>query len=242
VGFPWAVRSIAFLVLALYLISFLALIDHQKTPPMVRPFFDMPAFVDAPFMMLSVASVFSAIAYYIPLLYLPLLTELRIPSIDPDMIFDLLAIVNGASAVGRLMAGLLAAAIGPTETVSISLVLGSLLLFCWIVVDSLAGTIVWAVFWGIVSGALVAVPGAFIPLFCPSLAVVGTRSGMYWVWVGLGMLIGSPIGGAIYDVKSTSKGVWRLQVFAGISMMIAAMLTIYPIIYLRRRGSSTARG
>lgn len=234
-GFPWAVRAIGFVTLGLYLVSYLVLINHPKKPPMARRFFDASAFTDMPFMVLSVASLFSATAYYIPLLYLPLLTKIRIPHVQPHIASDLLAILNGASVVGRLIAGVVAAKYGPTETIFISLVMGSILLFCWIVVDTVPGTIVWSVFWGMISGVLVALPGAFIPLFCPSLSVIGTRSGMYWAWVGAGLLIGSPIGGAIYDVKAGRGDWWRLQVFAGVFMMGAAALIVYPILHLRRK-------
>jgi predicted MFS family arabinose efflux permease len=235
IGFPWAVRSIAFVVLGLYLVSYLTLLNPRKTPPTVRRFYDTSAFVDVPFMLLSVASLFSSTAYYIPFLYLPTLAKARVPSIDPDLVFNILAIINGASAVGRLLSGVAAAVYGPTETIAVSLVFGSILLFCWTAVDSVAGIVAWSVFWGMVSGVLVALPGAFIPLFCPSLAAMGTRSGMFWAWIGAGLLIGSSIGGAIYDPKAASSDRWHLQIFAGLCMMAAAVLTVYPIMHLRRK-------
>jgi MFS family permease len=184
VGFPWAIRSIAFVTFALYVVSFLPLFGRRSKPPTVRQFFDTSALTDTPFMALCIASLFSSIAYYIPLLYLPLLAKDRIPSINTDLVFDLIAILNGASAVGRLLAGLVAAIYGPTETIAVSLLFGSIILFCWTVVYSVAGTVVWAVFWGMISGVLVALPGTFVPLFCPSLSLIGTRSGVYWIWIG----------------------------------------------------------
>lgn len=234
IGFPWTVRSIGFVVFGLYLISYLVLVRPQAKKAGRRSF-DRTAFVDGPFMTLCVASLFSAIAFYIPLLYLPLFTEIRIPSIDPNLTLDLLPILNGASVVSRLLAGFAAAIFGPTETITVSLIFGSILLFSWIAVDTIAGTVVWSVFWGMISGILVSLPGAFIPLFCPSLSVLGTRSGMYWIWVGLGILIGSPIAGAIFDFTSTATNYWRLQVFAGIFMLGAAALNVYPVIHLRRK-------
>lgn len=249
IGFPWTVRSIGFVAWGLYLVSYVVLLGRQQPRTMsLRRFFDPSALTDLPFLLLCIASVCSATAYYIPSLYLPLVTLERISSASPDFGFDLLAILNGASVVGRLLAGFAAAIWGPTETISICLVLGSVLLFCWSAVNTISGTIAWAVFWGMISGVLVALPGAFIPLFCPSLAVVGTRSGMYWVFVGLGMLIGSPIGGAIYDGRRSSQESdsgddwWQLQVFAGIFMMTAAALTVYPIIHLRRKKKMSATG
>ncbi len=242
IGFPWTVRCIGFVFLALYLLSYLVLLGPQPEPRAVRRFFDTSAFTSLPFMMLSIASLFSATAFYIPFLYLPLLTRVRDPSIGPDMMLDLVPILNGASVVGRLLSGLVAAVFGPTEVIAAAAAVGSLLLFCWIAVENVAGVVVWSVFWGIISGVLVTLPGAIIPLFCPSLAVIGTRSGMYWSWVGLGMLIGSPIGGAIYDVRTTTTDYWHLQVFAGFFMMGAAAFTIYPVIYIRRRARNVSRG
>ncbi|KAI2601774.1 putative MFS monocarboxylate transporter [Hypoxylon sp. NC1633] len=240
IGFAWTVRAIAFVAFALYLLSYLALINHQQPKLAIRRFFDSSAFTDVPFMSLSVASLCSAIGFYIPLLYLPILTQVRIPSVDADLALDLLAILNGASVVGRLLAGFIAAKFGPTETILVSLVLASMLLFCWIAVATVVGTIIWAVFWGMISGILVTLPGAFIPLFCPSLSLLGTRSGMYWSWIGLGMLIGSPIGGALYDIRSVSTDYWRLQVFSGCFMMGASLFTVYPVIHLRRKAKVVA--
>lgn len=238
IGFPWTVRSIGFVAWGLYMISYVVLLGWQPEVATRRRFFDSSVLTDLPFLLLCTASVCSATAYYIPSLYLPLLTYERIPSANTSLGFDLLAILNGASVVGRLVAGFVAAVVGPTETITVCLVFGSVLLFCWSVVDTVAGTIAWSVFWGMISGVLVALPGAFIPLFCPSMAVVGTRSGMYWVFVGLGMLIGSPIGGAIHNKRRFSSrvdgGGWQLQVFAGIFMMTAAVLMLYPIMHLRK--------
>jgi MFS family permease len=238
-GFGWAVRSIAFVMFGLYMVSYLPLIYHRKPPQTIRRFFDKSVLGDTPFLILCIASVFSATAYYIHFIYLPLLTKVRVPVIEQDLGFNLLAILNGSSAVGRLLAGIAAAKFGPTETIFVSLVLGSIVLFCWILVDSIQGTIAWSVLWGMVSGVLVALPGAFIPLFCPFPAFIGTRSGMYWVFVGAGLLIGSPIGGAIYDVRMESSGSWRMQVFAGTFMMGAAMFTLYPLIHLRLKAGAT---
>ncbi|KAI1357431.1 putative MFS monocarboxylate transporter [Xylaria arbuscula] len=240
-GFAWTVRIIGFICLALYLIAYLTLADKPKQPPVVRYFVDLSAIKDLPFLVLCFASILSATAYYIPFLYLPLLTQLRIPSATSSFSFDLLSILNGASAIGRILAGLAAAVFGPTETICVCLVFGSILLFSWIAVDTIAGIVVWAVFWGMVSGVLVALPGAIVPLLCPSIATIGTRSGMYWLSVGIGLLIGSPIGGAIYDFKSQKRNWWHLQVFGGVFMLGAALFTLYPLVHLRRHKARSAR-
>lgn len=235
IGFPWAVRSIALVVLVLYMVSFLVLTYPQPRPAQVRRMYDISALTDWPFMAISFATLLGAVSYYVPQLYAILLTEIRIPSISSDLAFDLISIINGSSIVGRIVSGLIAAVIGPTETLVASMALSSIVLFCWIVVDTVAGTVVWAVFWGMTSGAMVSLPGAIVPLFCHSLAEVGTRTGMYWCLLGVGLLIGGPIGGAIYDLHLRGNDWWHIQVFAGVVMFSASLLTVYPVVYLRRK-------
>lgn len=94
-----------------------------------------------------------------------------------------------------------------------------------------------------ISGVLVALLEAIVSLFSlfsPSLAVIGTRSGMYWSWLGLGLLIGSSIGGAIYDPSAAGTDWWRVQVRDDVFMMAAALLTVYPIIHLSRKTRAVA--
>ncbi|KAI0118605.1 putative MFS monocarboxylate transporter [Nemania sp. FL0031] len=237
IGFAWTVRIIGFIAFALYLLSYLALADNKKRPSVTHGFMDLSAFRDLPFVALSVSALLSSAAYYIPFLYLPLLTEIRIPSTNYNFSFDLLAILNGASAIGRVLAGLAAAVFGPTETVCVSLALGSILLFSWIAVATTAGIVVWVIFWGMVSGVIVALPGAIVPLLCSSPTELGTRSGMYWLTGGIGLLIGAPIGGAIYDFKSQKPNWWHLQVFAGVFMLGAWLFILFPVAHLRQRSA-----
>ncbi|KAI0470594.1 putative MFS monocarboxylate transporter [Xylariaceae sp. FL0804] len=233
VGFPWAVRSIGFVMLGLYLVSYLALMGRTQTPPMVRRFFDRSTLTDLPWILLCLVAGFHTMAYFIPYLYVALITEIKVPSVTQGTVLDLLPIINGASTVGRILAGVVAAAIGPTETCCIALLLGSVVLFSWISVSTLSGTIGWSVFWGVVSGIVVSLPGAFIPLFCPSLSVLGTRVGMFWVFTGLGALIGSPIATSIYPLRVAGEGLWRIPVFAGTLEAAAAVAMIYPVLYIR---------
>ncbi|RDA90792.1 hypothetical protein CP533_3624 [Ophiocordyceps camponoti-saundersi (nom. inval.)] len=245
IGFPWTVRCIGFLIFALYLPSYLVLLNHGLEPSSAketrRRSIDSSVLRDPPFLALLGASFLTAIALYIPLLYLPLFTVIRIPDVKPDLTIDLLAILNGSSIVGRIVAGLAAAVVGPTEVLAVCLAASVVMLFCWIVVYTVAGTIVWSVFWGITSGILVTLPGAFIPLFCPSMDVIGTRVGMYWFSAGIGMLIGSPMAGAVHDSKPGRDDAWRLQIFAGLFMLGSNVLLLYPLFHLRRKSLQARR-
>jgi MFS family permease len=243
VGFPWAVRSIAFVIFATYLLSYPILFYQPAKSPLIRRWIDISAFTDWAFLFAVLGAMLSSMAYYLPMLYLPLFAETGVPGLangDPDLAFYLVSIANGASVVGRLLAGLIATGIGPIETCSLAVACSSVVLFCWIAVKSIAGVIVWSAIWGLVSSVIVAMPGAMIPLLSPSLAVIGTRTGMYWAGVGIGVLIGSPIAGALIDIQSPEIRWWHLQVFAGVFMGFGALCSIYPLIYVRRKRRALA--
>ena len=225
----------AFIALAAFLLSFSILPFKPRKSPAIRRFIDVTAFKDIPFLLFTLSGFFSAIGYYIPLIYLPSYAETAIPNFNnANLAFYFLAIVNGSSIFGRIIAGAVAARLGSVQVCTLALTCCVLLLFSWIGVHSTTGLIIWAVLWGIISGIVVWSPGAIIPLLSP-LSVLGTRTGMYWASVGLGILIGSPIAGAITVNQLSGVIWWHLQIFAGLSMAIATVLTIHPWIYVTRR-------
>ncbi|KAL4941423.1 major facilitator superfamily domain-containing protein [Aspergillus oleicola] len=203
IGFPWAVRSIAF----------------------------VPSFVLA-----IISDFFAGVGYYLPLIYLPSFAESAIPALyNTDLSFYLLSVVNGASIIGRLLSCFLAMRFGPFETCTAELATSACLLFCWIAVDSKTGIIVWSVFWGLISSIIIAMPGAMLPSLCASMSVLGTRTGMYWASVGLGVLVGGPIGGTLVGGMEGKSDWLPLQIFAACCMAAAAVFLIYPLSVVRGR-------
>lgn len=239
VGFPWTVRIIAFVIFGTYVLSYPILLYKPAKSPSIRRWVDVTAFTDLPFLFANLGAMLSAIAYYLPMIFLPLFAETGVRNFgngDEDLAFYLISIVNGASVVGRLAAGLVATKVGPIEICTLALAGCFVVLFCWTAVTSTAGAIAWSIIWGLVSSVIVALPGAIIPLLSPSLQVIGTRSGMYWASVGLGVLIGSPVAGALVDIRPSAQvHWWKLQVFAGTFMTVAAICYVYPLIHVRRK-------
>lgn len=242
VGFPWTVRIIALVVLGTYLVSWPILFYEPKKIPIVRRWIDVSAFTDTTFIFAVLAALFSAMAYFLPMLYLPLFAETGVPGFDNvDLAFYLISIANGASVLGRVLAGLIATAIGPFETCQIAVAASTVLLFCWLAVESTAGIIVWSALWGMTSSVIVAMPGAMLPHLSPSLSVLGTRTGMYWAGLAFGILIGPPIAGVLVDDSSPDNiHWWRLQVFAGTFMAAGTMFGLYPLIVVRGRKKSSS--
>ena len=101
--------------------------------------------------------------------------------------------------------------------------------------DGSAEVVIWSVMWGLMSSVIVALPGAVITLLCPSRSVIGTRTGMYWAVSALGILIGSPVAGALVVSGPSGQVWWHLQVFAGLCMVMGASLLVYPSVYAARQ-------
>lgn len=204
---------------------------------MVRALIDTSAFTDKAFVSILCGAVFSATVFYLPMLYLPLFGKTAGGIHDGNLAFYLISIANGASVFGRLLCGLVATAIGPIETCGLAVASSAIVLFCWFAVVSPAGLIVWSIAWGFISSAIVAMPGAIVPGLAPSVTVIGTRTGMLWTAVAIGMLIGSPIAGALIENGSGQINWWRVQLFAGICMTVSSFFFVYPTIYVRKKKS-----
>ena len=229
----------AFLLLFGFLFTYAILPLKPKKSTMIRHFVDPQAFKDIPFMLFVLGGFFGSMGYYIPLIYLPSYAEtLSSNTRTTGLAFYLLAIVNGTSTIGRILTGFIAVRLGPLQLTTFALFCCAILLFSWIAVRGSGGIVSWSVIWGLVSSVIVALPGAIIPLLCPSTSIIGTRTGMYWAVAGLGILVGSPIAGALIISGPSGKIWWHLQVFAGLCMVVATALLVYPSMYVARQMQS----
>jgi MFS family permease len=208
---------------------------------MVRAWIDISAFTDKAFVSILCGAVFSATVFYLPMLYLPLFGTTAGGINNVNLAFYLVSIVNGASVFGRLLCGFVATAIGPIETCGLAVASSAIVLFCWFAVDSPAGLIIWSLAWGFISSAIVAMPGAIVPRLAPSANVIGTRTGMLWAAVAVGMLIGSPIAGKLIEYGDGHIKWWRAQLFAALCMSISGAFFVYPTIYVRRKKQTVDR-
>lgn len=101
----------------------------------------------------------------------------------------------------------------------------ALLLFCWIAVTSLAGLIVVSVLFGFFSGAAQALIPSVVVWLAPDLSKAGVRIGMTLFMCGLGLLVGSPIGGAIIGVQSSPghQTYWGVLLWGACTVSLGAM-------------------
>lgn len=214
-GFGWATRVIAFIALATLAISLVVLKPRIK-PATKRSLLEPTAFKEAPYTLFSIALFFLFVGLYIPFFYIPTYALQSLHASD-SISFYLLSILNGASVFGRIIPNIIADRLGALNVLLPCIFCSCVLAFAWIGIHNLAGIIVFAILYGFSSGAIVSLPPTALAALSPDLTRVGTRMGMSFSFAGFGLLLGSPIAGAILK---TSAG------FTGASAFGAAAVTV----------------
>lgn len=107
--------------------------------------------------------------------------------------------LNAASTFGRIFPNLIADKLGPFNILVPCVFATGTLTLCLMAAHSTAAIMVIMAFYGFFSGTLVSLPGTiYIQLAGPQKrGLVGTRMGMGFAFVGLGILIGTPLSGVI---------------------------------------------
>ena len=246
IGFGWAVRVIAFIAMIDTAVALLLLRPIPKSPHR-RKIITLNALTELPFLFFSISLFLGFMAFWIPFVYLPSFGIFSL-HMEEDSAFYMLCVLNAGSFLGRILPALVAQKAGPMQVFVGATVICSVLLFGWIGVVNVSGFYAFAALFGFFSGVLVSVPPATVahPVLSPSMSVVGTRLGMSWSFTGLGVLVGSPIAGAlIKELPDGSMDFLDAQIFAGACMVVAAAVLVVPLVaiwrYDRQKPSETTR-
>ena len=230
IGFAWSVRVMAFIALGTLLVP-IAIMRMRFKPPKPRAILDWTAFRDIPYMVFVLATLIDFIGLSIILFYLSYVAEARNIT-DTRMSFYLVAIFNGASTLGRTIPNALSDKIGPFNLLAPCAVATGVLIFCMMAVSNETVIIIVAVLVGFFSGVFIAMPPVCLVRLIEDKTKIGTRMGMAFGMISVGLLVGGPGGGNI--LGTTEPLDWRgLWTFGGV------MATVSGLIYF---GLRAARG
>ena len=232
VGYGWAIRVIAFIVLATMGVS-AAVLKPRILPAKKRTLIDIRAFKEGPYVLFSVALFMIFIGLYIPFFYIPSFSMLEL-HLNKDLSFYMLAIMNGASIFGRIGPNILADKVGALNVLIPFTFIAGGLAFAWIALENLAGVIVFSILYGFFSGAIVSLPPSALVILSPDLSVIGTRLGMCFSFAGFGLLIGNPIAGVLLNSDAGYAG---LESFCGATVL--AGFVFMSLAYLVHRQQKT---
>ncbi|CAN6623026.1 probable transporter Mch2p [Trichomonascus vanleenenianus] len=216
VGFPWTTRIMGFMIFAMILVPAFGL--KSRIPPRKSgPFIDVPSLTDWPFVLYTAGLFMCYVGLYVPLFYIQSYADAN--GLPSNVVPYMVTILGSGSIIGRIFPNYLADKVGPMNVMILSTMAAGVLAFAWIGIKDSAGVIVFAVLYGFFSGTNVAVTPPCIASMTKDMSLIGTRLGMCFFVAGFGLLIGSPVAGAL--VKRMDGGYLGAQLFSGLAIAVA---------------------
>jgi MFS family permease len=156
------------------------------------------------------------------------------PPLSYQESLNMLLVLNGIGAIGRIAPNYLADRIGAINVFIPTSIISSVLMFCFIVIKDPAGLYVWVVFYGIAAAGIQSLFPAALSFLTTDLRKLGVRMGMVFTIVSFAVLTGPPIAGAI--INSTG-GYTGAKAFAGSAIAIGCgFLVAAKMVKMRRHG------
>ena len=233
IGFRWAVRVVAFVTLSVSIIPLVFL--RQRYLPVVSKGSLYNAVFNLPYVSFCFAIFFGYMGTYIVLFYIQLYS-VQHADINPSVGNFSITIINASSIVGRIVASYFADKVGPLN-VSLPFTLSAALLaFFWIGAGNTAGIIAISMLFGLTSAAFFTLPSPTVISLSKDLSSVGLQIGLMEGFAGAGLLMGTPIAGALLGNQH-----WlSIQVFAG-ALIAAAVFFVLLARFLKVGGKLRAK-
>ncbi|KAK2836955.1 hypothetical protein FQN49_006553 [Arthroderma sp. PD_2] len=230
VGFAWAMRTCAFLILGLCIVAcscVKARIPPHPRPLVLKEFFT--PFMEMPFVLLTTATFLYCFGMFLPFTFLVL--HARRYGVPDSLATYLVSIFNAASILGRTIPGHLADRMGLFNVVIIMSFFSVIVVFAiWIPSRGTAPDVIFAILFGFASGSLVSLPPSLIA-HISDVRKIGVRSGTMFATVSMAVLLGNPIGGSL--VPDVVHGdYWKMQVFSGSMLLAGSMFFVFTRVRL----------
>ncbi|KAJ5412534.1 uncharacterized protein N7487_006893 [Penicillium crustosum] len=219
VGVAWATRALGFVCFGTICIS-ISIMRSRFQPKEKRKLYQLSALKEPAFTVFAIAMFMGFLGFYNFLFYVQSYA-IETGIVDANLGFYLLSMLNAASALGRITPNFLADHVGPLNMLTPAVTITATLAFVWIGVHTVPGIIILAVFYGFFSGGFVSLPPVVMASMTPDVRDLGTRLGMVFAITSIGLLIGTPIGGAILADTNEFLGV---QLFTACCLTTSAVL------------------
>ncbi|KAK0748315.1 major facilitator superfamily domain-containing protein [Apiosordaria backusii] len=222
-GFGWATRVIGFIILAMSAIP----VAFMKTrvPPHKgkKSLVDKSLFRDGPYMSFTAGGFFAFLTLYVPFFYITLYAASR-TSVTESFTPYLVTLLNAGSILGRLIPNALADRFGSLNLMFVCMAGSMILVFGWLGVKDLAGSVVFVLLYGAFSGGVVSLTPSVVVELSPDLSKIGTRMGFGFIVSGTAVLIGTPIAGAVLGGESENARWVPTILYAACGLLVATLL------------------
>ncbi|KAM0786322.1 hypothetical protein ACM66B_001797 [Microbotryomycetes sp. NB124-2] len=195
--FGTALRAPAYLCLGLLVIANLLMHENPTFPRRKSgSTLDLRQFMrDKPYILAVCGALFVSMSIFFPFFYLPTFAESK--QLPKSLVFYCLAILNASSIFGRTIPNIVADRVGPFNVLIPMCVMTCVLVWAMFGADNVGGAIAFAILYGFSSGAYVSLVTPALVTLAKSPAEIGARSGIAFIFVGLGSLVGTPVSGAL---------------------------------------------
>lgn len=222
VGFGWAMRICAFLLLALLVIANLTVrAYHPPQPHKLTGAQLRKPFTEPEFMLLAAGLFCFTYGLFVPINYLPVLALNA--GMDPNIAQYLISILNAASLFGRMFSGIMGDKVGKYNIFIVVCYLSGLWILALLIPSvTSASLIAFAVLYGFCSGAYVSLIGPLVMQVSP-MAEIGYRTGIIFFCNSIAGLTTNPINGAILEGSSGWLG---MKIFAGVFCLVGTTFVL----------------
>lgn len=129
--------------------------------------------------------------------------------------------MNGGAIAGRLIPSIVADHFfGSLNTYVFLTAIAGTIMFCWSVVGSWSGLMIWAAFYGFFGSGVQGLFTAALAGLTTDLQKMGIRIGMVLSIGSFAALTGSPLAGSL--IESNGGDYFNMQVFGGSCLLVAA--------------------
>lgn len=197
----------------------------RTKPPGRRALIDYSAFTDASFILFTTACMIGYAGLYVVVFYVSFYGE-NTGILSERLAFYIVPILNAASIFGRTVPNWLSDHYGPLNIMAPAAMIMSVLTFCFIVADTSGSLLALGALYGAFSGVFLSLPGVVMVSITKDKSRIGTRVGMSFCLIGIGILAGGPGGGAILGTHPTSSQWTDTWVYGGICAVASGFLLL----------------
>ena len=220
VGFPWTMRTCAFLILFLMILANLTIKARFK--PVARPvkLWDFVGpFTELKFATMAVGMFLFFLGVFQPFTFIILAGEAR--GVKPQLAQYLVSILNATSIFGRILPAWAGDTFGRFSVFVLMAYTTSIItLALWVPGSGTGATIVFALIFGFTSGCMVSLPPSLVAQLS-DIKQIGVRTGMMFFVVSIAVLIGTPIGGQL--IIHDNGGYRSTQIFSAAVMLAGGL-------------------
>ncbi|KAF2138397.1 uncharacterized protein K452DRAFT_361443 [Aplosporella prunicola CBS 121167] len=240
VSFGWTLRIIGFIMLPLLVICLTTVRppleppqppstdEDEKTPSEPKKQkIDISIIKNPTFLLLSAGLAICYLGMFSPFFYVT--SYSRSLGMSTSLSFYMVSVVNAASLFGRVLPGFLADRYGHFNLCAAAALTSGITALCWTAAKNEAGVIVWSLFYGFTSGAIMSLQTACVARIATK-ETQGTAVGFFMGLLALTALFGTPISGQL----AGSYGYLALSLYSGATLIAGSLLIIWARLRLER--------